>query len=299
MPQSSPHALRGYALALVAGVSWAGAGLISTWMRLDPMVVTGARTLSAALILGLGLLIFNRRGFKVSTSPRSLGFLLVYGALVTAGMQFTYFSSIKANGAALGTLLKYLSPVFLLVLGALFFKRRIRILTATAAAVALFGQALAIGLFSGAGLALTRAGLIWGVCNAVFFTLYTVMGEVGNDHYQSFSLLFYGLAIAAVLWLIVLGPVRVITPFLQVKPLLQLLLLASASTILPFSAYLVSMRSIDSAHASIAAMLEPVAAGVGGFLFFRQPLTVVLLAGGALSLGAIAIMRLSDIRQAC
>jgi len=298
MTQPSSHALRGYGLAMIAGVSWAGAGLISMWMHLDPMVVTGARTLSSALILGLSLLIFDRRrGFKVSASPRSLGFLLVYGMIATAGMQFTYFSSIKANGAALATLLKYLSPVFLLVIGAVLFKRKVRLLAAAAAVVALLGQALAIGLFSRAGMALTQAGLIWGVCNAVFFTLYTVMGEVGNDHYHSFSLLFYGLAIAAVLWLVILGPARVITPFLHFKPLLQLLLLASVSTILPFSAYLVSMRYIDSAHASIAAMLEPVAAGIGGALFFGQPLTVVLLVGGVISLGAIVIMRLSDLRH--
>jgi len=298
MTGSSAHPLRGYALALVAGVTWAGAGLISTWMHLDPMVVTGARTLSSALILGLSLLIFDRRGFRVSTSPRSLGFLLIYGMIATAGMQFTYFSSIKANGAALGTLLKYLSPVFLLVIGALLFKRRVRFLTAIAAVVAIGGQALAIGLFSKTGISLTHLGLIWGVCNACFFTLYTLMGEVGNDHYASFSLLFYGLAIAAVFWLIVLGPARVIAPFLHFKPLFQLLLLASVSTILPFSAYLVSMRYIDSAHASITAMLEPVAAGIGGFLFFGQPLTVVLLVGGAISLAAIVIVRISDLQRA-
>jgi len=291
--------LRGYALAMVAGVSWAGAGLISTWMRLDPMVVTGARTLSSALILGLGLLVFDRRkGFKVPVAPRSLGFLLVYGLIATAGMQFTYFSSIRVNGAGLGTLLKYLSPVFLLVIGAVLFKRKVRLLAAVAAVVAILGQALAIGLFSGKGITLTHTGLIWGVCNAAFFTLYTLMGEVGNDHYRSFTLLFYGLVIAAILWLVVLGPTRVITPFLQVKHLLQLILLATISTILPFSAYLLSMRHIDSAHASIAAMLEPVAAGIGGALFFRQPLTMVLLVGGAISLGAVVIMRLSDLQHA-
>jgi len=290
--------VRGYALALIAGVTWAGAGLISTWMGVDPMVETGARTLSAALLLGLGLLIFNRRGFKVSVTPRSLGFLVLYGALATAGTQFTYFASIKANGAALGTLLKYLSPVLLLIIGALFMKRKITPLVAIAAVVAILGQMLAVGLFSKTGLTLTRTGLIWGLLSASFFALYTLMGEAGDRHYESLPLLFYGMAIAAVLWLVVLGPAKVITPFFHVKPLLQLLLLTTVSTIVPFGAYLVSMRYIDAARASIAAMIEPVAAGIGGFLFFGQPLTAVLLIGGAVSLLALVIIRLADLRQA-
>ena len=292
------HPLRGYLLAIIAGITWAGAGLISKWMGLDAMVLTGARTLASAVLIGLGLLIFNRSLFKVDHSPRSLGFLLLYGIVGMAGTQYFYFVSIEANGAGLGTLLKYLAPVFLLIVGALFYHRRITALAAVGAAVALIGQAFAVGAFSGSGLTLTRMGLIWGVACAVFFAIFTLLGDHGNGRVDSFSLLFYGMLIAAVFWLIIFGPARIITPFLHVKPLLQLLLLASLSTVVPFGAFLLSLRYIDPARASIAAMLEPVAAGIGGFFFFHEPLTFGLLFGGIISLGAIVIMRLSDIREA-
>ncbi len=290
------HHLRGYLLALIAGVAWAGAGLISTWMNLDPLVVTGARTLASTVILGLGLLIFGHGGFKLPKRESTLPFLLIYGIFATAGMQLMYFEAIQANGAALGTLLKYLAPVFLLIIGALFYHRKITVLTAAGALVAIFGQALAVGFFSGGGLTLTGIGLFWGLLNALFFVIYTLMSEAGNAHYKSFTLLFYGMLIATVLWFIVLGPAKLIAPFLELKSLLQILLLAGVSTVLPFGCFLISMRYVDATRASIAAMLEPVAAGIGGFFFFGQPLTPSLLIGGVVSLGAIVIMRLADLK---
>jgi len=295
--EPSPHALRGYALALFAGVTWAGAGLISEWMRVDPMVLTGARTLSSAAILGLGMLLFDRGSFKIPVTARSLGWLLLFGVIAMAGNQAVYFESIKYNGAALGTLLKYLAPVFMLVIGALFYKRRIRPLAAIAAVVALIGQALAVGLFSGKGMTLTPTGLGWGLLCAAFFVTYSLMGSAGNARFKPVALLFYGMLIAAVFWMVVLGPARVVTPFTQVKPLLQLLLLASVSTVAPFLCYLLAMRDIDPARAGIAAMIEPVAAGIGGFLFFGEPLGAMLLVGGVVSLAAIVLIRLSDIRS--
>jgi len=290
--------LRGYLLALLAGVTWAGSGLISEWIGADPMVLTGARTLASALLIGLGLLLFNRRGFKAERTARSWGFLLLYGLIAMAANQYLYFASIHANGAGLGTLLKYSSPVFLLAIGALFLHRRITLLMVAGAAVALIGLALAVGAFSGHRLTLTSAGLAWGLSSGLFFSLHTLFGEVGNRRFEAFTLLFYGMLIAALFWLAALGPARVIAPFLHVKPFLQLMLLASVSTVLPFGAYLVALKYIDSVHASIAAMVEAVAAGVGGALFFGEPLTVSLIFGGIISLGAIVVMRLSDVHEA-
>ena len=91
-----------------------------------------------------------------------------------------------------------------------------------------------------------------------------------------------------------LGPARVFAPLAAPRTALPILALAAFSTVLPFGAFLVALRTIDATRASVTAMLEPVAAGIGAAVFFGQPLTQNLIIGGLIIIGAITFIQLAE-----
>ena len=289
--------LYGYLLAALAALCWASGGLISQGLfravNIDPATLTAVRATSAFLILTVFLLIFHRKAFVLKRPARDLLFLVPFGMIALAGANFTYLQSIRISGVAPAILMEYMAPLFTLGASVLFFKQKLQVGIIAGVILALAGCAIVVGVFNRAALTVSGTGLAWGVASAVTFALYGIMGDRGPHDIDLFSKLYYALLFNALLWNIMLGPARVISPLISAKTALPIIIMASVSTVLPFGAFLLALRFIDATRASVTAMLEPVAAGLGAALIFKQPLTQNLIIGGIIVLGAIALIQLS------
>lgn len=306
----------GYALAVLAALGWATGGILSKWLMtapdptgltaswivqplgfaLEPSVLAGARAVSAVFILGVVLAAMRRKDFKLANPRRDLALLIPFGAISLAGVHFTYFTAIQHTSVATAILLQYLAPIFTLTYAVLVLKDRLRWQMPIGVALALAGAAVVVGAFNPGGLTISRLGLTWGLVAAVWFAGYTILGEVGGRRFHPYTTLFYSLLFAAVMWLVVLGPRTVLAPFSDPAVALAVLGMAIFSTIVPFGAYLLALRHISPTHASVTAMLEPVAAGFGALAVLGEPMTTSLIVGGLLVIGAIALIQLSENR---
>lgn len=307
-----PHPLRGYILALIAACGWSTGGILSNFLMttpgpktahwliaplgisMDAAALSGARALLSTVILGLVLLVVNRSAFKLKHPARNLLFLIPFGAIALAGMHFTYFKAIAASNVTTAILLEYLAPVVTLAYGVFILKKKVSWQMPLGALLAILGCAIVVGAFSAGGLSITVNGLVWGLLAAVFFALSSIMGGVGNDRYKPFTLLFYGLLFAAIMWIIALGPTQVLAPFTQTASALTLVFIAVISTIVPFGAYLLALQYISPTHATITAMVEPVIAALASWVLFGQKLTWSLALGGIIIIGAIVIIQLGS-----
>lgn len=305
----------GYFLAIGAAICWSTGGLISNilmtkpsvqtadWLirpfgeTITPTVLSGARALSATIILAFFLALMNRSAFKLEKPRRDVLFLVPFGALALAGMHFTYFKAIEMSNVTTAILLEYLAPVFTLFYGVFVLKHKASWHMPVGAMLSIFGCAIVVGAFNPGGLLISRGGLIWGLIAAFFFALYSTMGGRGSLRYSPFTLLFYGLLFAAIMWLIVLGPRAILQVFIHPKMALAVIVIACISTIIPFGAYLHALKYISPTHATIAAMVEPVAAALCSWFLFKEPLTWSLAFGGAIILGAIALIQLSEAKS--
>lgn len=309
---TTSNRLIGYALAVLAAAGWSTGGLISKWLfsspsaategwpiqplgiYIEPTVLSGARALSATIILGILLAIFDRKSLRLSSPIRSVAFLAPFGAIAMAGMHYTYFKTVSLTNVATAILLEYLAPIITLFVGVIWFKHPLKWQGPVGVVLSIIGCGIVVGAFSPGGLTISTTALIWGLVSAVFFALYTLMGSRGNQRFGPFTLLWYGLFFAACMWLIVLTPARVLAPFGQWQTASAILVIACISTIIPFGAYLVALRYISATNATVTAMLEPVLAGLGAWLLFSEPVTMSLIIGGLLVIFAISIIQISD-----
>ena len=285
---------RGYGLALLAALFWAIGGLSAKWLEIDPAAMTGIRSIIAVFFLGVLLLIFKRDAFRLENPRKDIPFLIVFGIFGQAAMSYTYLVAIAHNPVGTAILLQYLAPVFSLVIGVVFLRHKPRLMAAGGVVLAVVGCALVVGIVNPAGLQVSPVGLAWGLATAFFFSLYTVMGAQVKERFSAFTLLFYGLSVATILWLVVAGPSAVLTPIFTAETTLPLLGIGTFTTLLPFAAFLMAVRYIPAVNAGITAMAEPILAVIGGAIIFGDLITGSFVAGGVLILIAIATIQISD-----
>jgi len=312
MPGSSERVgrLRGYLLALLAAACWATGGLTAKWLftapsaatadwplpplgiTVEPTVLSGGRALSAFVLLAAYLAVMDRDAFRIR--PKDVGFLAVFGVVGLAGVHFTYFQTISLTNVATAILLEYLAPVIVLVVSVLFLRHRFTWALPAGVALSVLGCAFVVGAIGGDGLVVSPAGVAWGLSSAVFFAAYSLMGSVAAQRFRPYTTLVYGLAFAALFWLIWLGPQPIIQLFTDPGTASAVLSMAVLSTIVPFSAFLAALKIIAPTNATVTSTVEPFIAGIGAWVLFGESLTPAQLLGGVLVIAAILVVQLPE-----
>lgn len=313
MPDSlsaSRSSLRGYLLAILAASCWATGGLTAKWLfsspsqatadwpvpplgiHIDPTALSGGRALSAFILLAAYLLV--RRRDTIRVAPRDLPFLAAFGVVGLAGVHYTYFMTISLTNVATAILLEYLAPVLVLAVSVAFLGHRFTWALPAGVALSVTGCAFVVGAIGGEGLAVSPAGVAWGLASALFFAFYSLQGSVAANRFSPFTTLLYGLGFAAIFWLVVLGPTAVVSVFADPRSAAAVLFMAIFSTVIPFGAFLTALQHIPPTNATITSTVEPVLAGLGAYLLFGESLTVLQLFGGVLVVAAIIVVQLPE-----
>lgn len=314
MPRTSAHfdvgheRWKGYALALLAATSWATGGITAKWMftaageataawrvpplgmTVEPVVLAGARALTAFAILIIYIAFMKRGALKIRRSD--LLFLVVFGVVGLAGVHITYFQAISHTNVATAILLEYLAPILVLIFSVLFLRERLTWTLPVGVVLSITGCALVVGILREGGLSVSPVGLAWGLASAVFFAGYSLMGRYAAPRYSPWTLLAYGLGFAGVFWLLYLrGPAGIVPAFGSTVATVAVIFIAVVSTIVPFGAFLKALHYIDPTRATIVATLEPVIAGGVAYVLLGEVFDASQLLGGVLVLGAIIIVQ--------
>ena len=307
MSRDRALAWRGHALVVLAATSWALGGLVAKWLfvpldgatsawpvpppglAIDPAALSASRALLAAAILVAYLSLANRGALRVDA--RCMPFLVVFGVVGLALVHFAYFQAISLTNVATAILLEYLAPVIVLVVAVVFLGEPFTWSLPAGVALSLLGLALVVGAIGATSLAASPRGIAWGLAAAVFFAVYSLMGDWASTRIPSWTLLAYGLVFASVFWLIFLGPRRVLEPLGDTTTLAAVILIAVVSTIVPFGAFLVALRYIDPTRALVTSTLEPVIAGAAAYALLGESFAPAQLLGAGLVIAAILVVQ--------
>jgi drug/metabolite transporter (DMT)-like permease len=289
---------RGYLAVTGAAVLWGLSGVLAKYLfsahSLDAFLLVQIRMGSSALLLLLFLALFRPALLRI---PRDLvAYLLIFGVVGMAAVQFTYLFTISLTNVATAIFLQYLAPVLTALYARVTGRTPLGSTLLICLGLALGGSALLI-FGGGTALMVSPLGLATGLISAFCLSFYTVYGQKGLRRINPWTLLAYGMAAGTLFWVavdLVLALVGALPPAAQAfAPNMWgfYAYLATLATIVPFGLYLVGLRFIPPTQATITAMLEPVVGGVVAYLLLKEAMAPLQVMGGVLIVAAVILLQ--------
>jgi drug/metabolite transporter (DMT)-like permease len=283
----------GRLMVLGAATLWGTSATLARFVfhaqHVPPLQVVELRLVFAALILAPWLALRHPELMRVRRDAWPYFVLLGIGGVAT--VQATYYASIARLGVGLAILLQYVAPS-LVVLYEVLRGRRVGPLMVGSVLAATAGTGL---LVSGEGLAAVRARpLDWaiGIASAFTFAFYLLCSKRGLDRHPPATVLVHSFAIAALFWMIVTPPWRIVAAHYPPALWGMFLALGIFSTLAPFLLFVSGLQRLPASEAAILATFEPVVAVVTAWVFLGEGLRPIQWAGAALVLSATVMATL-------
>ena len=291
----------GYAMVATAATLFAVNGSVSKVVLgsgLSSLELAQIRNTSAAILFLAFLLVVAPSRLKVAR--RELVFLIAFGLVGIALVQWLYFVAIEHLPVGVALLIEFTAPLFVALFARFVYKEQIRRRIWVAVAMCLAGLVLVVELW--AGVAFSTVGVTAALGGAFALTAYLLMAERERQHRDAASLSFYGFLFAALLWAVInplwefpwsaLGeevslqgnlaeystPVWALVAFVVV-----------IGTMVTFSLLVGSLRHISATRASIVSTLEPVVATVVAWAWLGESFGATQLIGGAVVIAGILV----------
>lgn len=277
-------------MIIIAGCLWGAMGLfvrrLNGW-GIESMSVVFIRALFTASITFAITAVFDRKQLKIRL--RDIWIFAGAGLCSIVLFNFCYFSAISMMSLSAAAILLYTSPIFVMLMSAVFFKERITLRKIAAVAISLLGLCLVTGVFGGA--AITPMGIVFGLLSAFGYALYSIFGRAAIDRgYGSLTMTAWSFAFAAV-FSAFLADYDAIGAAIALSPAVIpfALLFAVVASVAPYLLYSLGLKGTEPSRAAVIASVEPVAASLFGIALYHEIPTLSSIAGIALVLIALAL----------
>jgi drug/metabolite transporter (DMT)-like permease len=265
-------------LAVAAlAASWGFISVIVVGVDLGPLPLTFYRTGSAALALGLGLVVARR--LDLLRVPTDRVRLVLTGVLLAAHW-WCYFEAIKLAGAAVANFTVYTAPILLAVIAPLVLpESRSRI--ALAAVVPGGAGLLVIGLAGGGGGGHVRPlAIAIGLLGALTYAVLVIATKALTATLPTLTITFWNYAVATIALAPFLPTAGRVLPHLGELP--WVLLLGVVFTGLTGYAYVFLLGHVTAQAVGILGYVEPVSAALLTWAILGQPFGWQVAVGGVL-----------------
>ncbi len=282
----------GTVLVILAACFWGSMGIFVRKLGtygFNSIQIVSVRVTLAALIFCIILFAKDRTGFKISVRDIPLFLGLGFGSILF--FTVCYFSAIKIMSLSAAAILLYTSPIWIMLMSALFFHEKMNKRKLVALVLA-FGGCVMVSGISGEGIPLT--GLLFGLGSGIGYGLYSILGTIALRKYSPFTVTAYTFLLAAVGSWLICDPKDMMSKFTRAENLTGLVFLcaltALVTAVIPFLAYTLGLQTLEASKAGILATIEPLVATIIGIVYFSEPLTMFSGMGIVLILGAVIIL---------
>jgi drug/metabolite transporter (DMT)-like permease len=288
--------VKGSLMVLGAAAAWGLMGTLARYLftggEVGPLALTAIRSTVAALILVVGLLVWDRGQLRLPLREIPLAALVGVAGLAMA--NFTYFYTISLTNVATAILLQYMAPILVALASALFLGERLTWLTLLALGLAVGGCFFMVKGYDPAFLRVNLPGLISGLLSACAFAGYTLLTKRAVGRMPSWTLLAYAYTFAMLFWWTLTPPWLLISEGYTLRLWAIFFLIGAAGTVLPFALYTFGLTYLPATQVSIISTMEPVVAAGAGLLLLGEALHWPQLLGGVLVVtGVVLVQRAS------
>lgn len=286
-------------LIIIAACFWGSMGIFVrrlTTYGFDSIQIVSIRVTLAALIFCMFLTVGKRSGFRISLRDIPLFLGLGLGSILF--FTVCYFTAITIMPLSTAAILLYTSPIWIMLMSAMFFREKMTGRKVIALLLAFGGCVLVSGI-SGDGI--TFMGLLLGLGSGIGYGLYSILGTVALRKYSPYTVTTYTFLFAAVGSWAICKPADMLSKFEKADDLAGLIffciLTAFVTAVIPFLAYTLGLRSVEASKAGIIATIEPVVATLVGIICFSEKLTLLPGIGIVLVLSAVIILNINIERR--
>lgn len=261
-------------LMAICAILWSIAGIFIKLISWNPLLIAGSRSLIAAAVLGLFMMMTGRK-FKINRYS-------IISGIGLAGCLLCFVTANKLTTAANAIVLQYTAPIFIVIMSAVLFKKKmlaseIAVVLVTTVGIALFFfDQLSPGSVLGNIIA-----IIAGIFMAVMFVF---TGQSANDDSTRMSGLLLAHMITSVIGISSLL-------FIEVHPttmeFVYIAILGIFQLGIPYVLYSLASKNCSALACSLIGTLEPLLNPVWVFLFVGEAPGIFALIGAVIVIGAI------------
>ena len=279
-------------LIIIAACFWGSMGIFVRKLSeygFSPIQIVSIRITLAALAFSAIQLFKSRSGFKIL--PRDIPLFLGLGFGSILFFTICYFTAITIMPLSTAAILLYTSPIWIVLMSAIFFREKMNCKKLVALALAFAGCVLVSGI-SGEGI--TLKGLLIGLGSGIGYGLYSILGTVALRRYSPYTVTTYTFLLAAIGSWFICNPADMLSKFSAASNSTNLILFcfltALITAVIPFLFYTLGLRTVEASKAGILATFEPMVATIVGITCFSEALTLLSGMGIALILAAAIVL---------
>ncbi|MBC9004056.1 EamA family transporter [Micromonospora aurantiaca (nom. illeg.)] len=294
----------GLGLALLSAITFATSGTFARPLitgEWSAVAVVIARVGIAALVLAVPAVLALRGRWTVLR--RNAGSVVLFGLLGVATAQACFFNAVRYLPVGVALLLEYLGIVLVVGWMWLVHGQRPRLLTVAGSVTALCGLGLVLDL-TGAG-RLDPVGVLWGLGAGIGLAGYFVIAGRIDAGLPSVVMASGGMAVGAVALLLLGGlgalPLAAGTADVtfgghRVSWLVPIAGLSLIAAVVAYLAGVAGTRLLGARLSSFVGLTEVMFAVLIAWLVLDELPSLIQLAGGALILGGVALVRADELR---
>lgn len=281
-------------MVLIAGCLWGSMGIFVRHLNdygLNSMDIVAVRVFGAVVVLGVFLLIYNRKLFRIKL--KDIWCFVGTGIVSIVFFSYCYFTTIQIATLSIAAIMLYTAPSFVILMSAVLFKEKFNLQKGIALIMTFGGLILVTGVLHDVE-SLSVKGILFGLGSGVGYALYSIFGRYALEkNYHTYTISFYTFLFASV------G----VFPFIRIEKITEALtinrqgILYAAGliffvTVLPYLTYTVGLSYMEGGVASVLATIEPVVATLIGVIIYKEEILPSAVMGVVMVIAATVLISL-------
>jgi len=235
--------------------------------------------------------IFDRKSLRISRRdiPTFVAFSVIAGVL----MNLAFFGAINETTVAVAVILNFTYPSIVTVASVFIFKEKLSAQKLMALPLTFLGCVLVAGspYFEG-DMSVGWLAIVLGLLSAIGTATYYLWGKKLEEKYSANTVVLYLFVLTTIMLVIAANPVSLARSQITIDIWILIFMLAVLPGIVGFVSSMVALRHLEASKASIVSSVEPIVAVGIALVILSEGVTVIQLAGVALTFVGIVLLRI-------
>ncbi|KRM12358.1 DMT family transporter [Paucilactobacillus suebicus] len=262
---------KGLLFAILGPVFWGVSGNVAEYLFNDPLItphwLVGMRLIgSGILLMGWCLIRQRKQAFQIWRNRESAIRLIGFGLLGVLVSQYTYFSAVKNSNAPTATIIQYSAPIMIIIYLAIRHRQLPRRVDVISIVMAVVGTYMLVTHGHWNSLAISPAGVWWGLGAGVGGAIYTLMPRKLLFHYNARIVTGWAMLVAGLLMFPTLFHQQ--WPAMTFTTVVGTLFVTVIGTMGAYLLYIQSLKYLTPTTVGMLGVFEPLTASFVSVLVF-------------------------------